>query len=74
MQVSTNFGLIERQYSKDLGISQEGTQWQRFERHIERLNASHKTAKFKVLFLGRHGEGVHNVAESYYGSKKWDVS
>jgi hypothetical protein len=26
-----------------------------------------------VLFLGRHGEGVHNVAEKRYGTKAWDV-
>lgn len=23
--------------------------------------------------MGRHGEGVHNVAESYYGTSAWDV-
>jgi len=25
-----------------------------------------------VLFLTRHGEGVHNVAEEYYGTAAWD--
>ena len=29
--------------------------------------------QYKVLFLGRHGEGVHNVAERRYGTKAWDV-
>jgi broad specificity phosphatase PhoE len=28
---------------------------------------------FKVLFLGRHGEGWHNVAEAKYGTEAWDV-
>jgi broad specificity phosphatase PhoE len=26
-----------------------------------------------VLFLGRHGQGWHNVAEAKYGTKAWDV-
>jgi hypothetical protein len=26
-----------------------------------------------VLFLGRHGEGYHNVAEAKYGTAAWDV-
>ncbi|BAE64944.1 unnamed protein product [Aspergillus oryzae RIB40] len=29
--------------------------------------------QFKLLFLGRHGEGVHNVAERRYGTELWDV-
>jgi hypothetical protein len=24
--------------------------------------------------VGRHGEGYHNVAESFYGTEAWDVS
>jgi hypothetical protein len=23
--------------------------------------------------MGRHGEGYHNVAESFYGTPAWDV-
>ena len=30
--------------------------------------------QYKVLYLGRHGEGYHNVAESYYGTPAWNVS
>jgi broad specificity phosphatase PhoE len=29
--------------------------------------------EYKVLYLGRHGQGYHNVAESRYGTKLWDV-
>lgn len=29
--------------------------------------------QYKVLYLGRHGEGFHNVAESWYGTDAWDV-
>jgi len=28
---------------------------------------------YKVLFLGRHGQGYHNVAEEFYGTEAWDV-
>jgi hypothetical protein len=71
--VGTNFGLVDRQYTNDSVISQKGNQWQRFQEHIEHLNGIDATREFKVLFLGRHGEGVHNVAESHYGTKLWDV-
>lgn len=29
--------------------------------------------QYKVLYMGRHGEGFHNVAESWYGTDAWDV-
>lgn len=34
---------------------------------------SEENIQFKVLFLGRHGQGWHNVAESKYGTAAWDV-
>ncbi|CAG8075862.1 unnamed protein product [Penicillium nalgiovense] len=64
----SNFGLIEQHYDGHPGAD---SQWQRLNAHIQRLNAN-DTKKLKVLFLGRHGEGVHNVAERKYGTKKWD--
>lgn len=36
-------------------------------------NAGDNTA-YKVLILGRHGEGYHNVAEREFGTPEWDVS
>ena len=39
------------------------------------LEAAKKEGEsYKVLFLGRHGQGWHNVAETKYGTKAWDVS
>lgn len=50
------------------------TQWQRFEHELGTLNAQAPTGtSYRLLFLGRHGEGVHNVAEAFYGTKAWDV-
>ncbi|KAI5791074.1 phosphoglycerate mutase [Geopyxis carbonaria] len=49
------------------------TPWPHFTRSIAALNAHapHGT-RYVVLFLARHGEGWHNVAESYYGKHLWD--
>jgi broad specificity phosphatase PhoE len=78
---TTSFGLIERAYPTDGGSSSEGegngeTQWQRFARYVDELNAAavetESGAIYKVLFMGRHGEGDHNVAESYYGTPAWN--
>lgn len=50
------------------------TQWQRFAHEVRRLNReSGRGVQYKVLYLGRHGEGYHNVAEAYYGTPAWDV-
>lgn len=56
-----NFGLIAPQTWSDL------------EHTLQQLNAkAPSSTKYKILFLGRHGQGYHNVAESYYGTKAWD--
>jgi broad specificity phosphatase PhoE len=49
------------------------SQWQRFAALISSLN--HKAPKnvdYKLIFMGRHGEGYHNAAESYYGTPAWN--
>lgn len=51
------------------------TQWQRFEKYVDYLNCkAPKDTKYKVLVMGRHGEGYHNAAETYYGTPAWNVS
>ncbi|OKL61850.1 hypothetical protein UA08_02853 [Talaromyces atroroseus] len=78
--VSTNFGLINRTYDHDQELDarheeEEGgkTQWQRFEHQIRAMNIEvDPNTQYKVLYLGRHGQGFHNVAESWYGSEAWD--
>ncbi|KAI0271537.1 histidine phosphatase superfamily [Gloeopeniophorella convolvens] len=47
--------------------------WPDFADEINKLNAnSSESVSYKVFFLGRHGEGYHNVAEVKYGQKAWD--
>ncbi|KIW02254.1 uncharacterized protein PV09_06406 [Verruconis gallopava] len=68
---AVNFGLINRTYD---GVPAEGkTQWQQFAEEVARLNAAApRGTSYKVLFLGRHAEGYHNAAESYYGTPAWN--
>ncbi|KAG2073636.1 phosphoglycerate mutase [Suillus decipiens] len=55
------FGLIDRSDDR----------WKVFRKKINQLNES-STARtqYKVFFIGRHGEGFHNVAEAKYGTKE----
>ena len=71
----TSFGLINRTYTTDPVYDPNGikTQWQRFANQVFRLNQlSGHRVQYKLLFLGRHGEGYHNAAESYYGTPAWN--
>ncbi|KAK9374919.1 histidine phosphatase superfamily [Lipomyces chichibuensis] len=76
--MTTNFGLINRSYSSSsnstkVGTTENQTQWERFARHVWQLNEeSDYGVEYKVLFIGRHGEGYHNIAESYYGTPAWN--
>ncbi|KAL2006899.1 hypothetical protein VTN00DRAFT_9567 [Thermoascus crustaceus] len=73
--VSTNFGLINQTYDTDAQFDPDGqkTQWERFEHKVRTMNGmSGDSVECKVLFLGRHGQGYHNVAEEFYGTEMWD--
>jgi broad specificity phosphatase PhoE len=71
MQRKQNFGLIDRAYDTD--TDGDAKPWERFERYARHLNSQASPGtSYKVLFLGRHGQGWHNVAESKYGTKAWD--
>ncbi|KAH8808855.1 histidine phosphatase superfamily [Xylogone sp. PMI_703] len=68
-----NFGLIDQAYSTDDASMVGKTQWQRFANYVFRLNReSGRFVQYKVIWFGRHGEGYHNAAESYYGTPAWN--
>ncbi|KAJ5777338.1 hypothetical protein N7520_000584 [Penicillium odoratum] len=72
---AVNFGLLNRTYPTDreLKHSESLTQWERFYNQVEKLNdESSSDVEYKVLFLGRHGEGWHNAAQDYYGDAAWN--
>lgn len=67
------FGIIERSYPSESSESSTLSQWQRFQQHLSSLNAAAPgSTSYHLLFLARHGQGYHNVGESYYGSEMWD--
>ncbi|OQO02267.1 hypothetical protein B0A48_11821 [Cryoendolithus antarcticus] len=61
-------------YTKaNLGLAPSLT-WHSFQSHLQSLISSapaHRTYKF--FLLARHGQGTHNVAESFYGTQAWDA-
>ncbi|KAL9621277.1 MAG: hypothetical protein Q9160_004298 [Pyrenula sp. 1 TL-2023] len=72
---TTNFGLLNRTYPTDIVSDprHEKTQWQRFAAQLAALNIlAPRHTEYKLLYMGRHGEGYHNAAESYYGTPAWN--
>ncbi|KAK4556652.1 putative phosphoglycerate mutase pmu1 [Recurvomyces mirabilis] len=70
-----NFGLIDRAYPSDSATldAEKRTQWQRFSARLKHMIETAPTGTtYKLFYLGRHGEGDHNVAEAFYGTKAWD--
>jgi len=63
MQLPPRFGLLDK--SSDC--------WGTFKSKIIKLNQQAPIGtQYKVFFLGRHGQGYHNVGEAKYGTKAWD--
>ena len=71
---TTNFGLINRTYPCESSApGSHRTQWQQFKRQVSQLNRyAPRGVEYKVLYLGRHGNGYHNAAETYYGTPAWN--
>ncbi|KAG1868109.1 phosphoglycerate mutase [Suillus tomentosus] len=54
-------------------IDPSDDRWRTFKQRIDQLNTSSPVStQYKVFFVGRHGEGFHNVAEAKYGTEKWN--
>jgi hypothetical protein len=72
-------GLLDRAYDGEqeaacgLEAPQQFSQWSRFERHVHRLNEmSPEGTSYKVLYVVRHGTGVHNIAmDKLESDKQW---
>lgn len=68
-----DFGLIPRAYPTDSLTDSAVPQWQRLITHLRHLShADSSGVTYKLIYAGRHGEGYHNVAEAFYGTKAWD--
>ncbi|KAF1947355.1 phosphoglycerate mutase-like protein [Clathrospora elynae] len=72
---ASNFGLIDRSYPSDSSCPdrKHTTQWQRLAHYISTLNKKAKNnERYSLFFMGRHGEGYHNAAETYFGTPAWN--
>lgn len=50
------------------------TQWSRFLEYADFLNTVEPGKKsYKVFYVVRHGQGVHNVKETEVGREEWNV-
>ncbi|KAH6621805.1 phosphoglycerate mutase family protein [Boeremia exigua] len=68
-----NFGLVDRAYPSD-PTAPDQRPWTRFTHHLQTLNSAlPPDQKVKLLFLARHGQGTHNVAESTHGTPAWEA-
>jgi hypothetical protein len=76
-----SLGLLERSYPTDdddgSGQPREDfaqDQWSRFQHYIRSLNREDpENKRYKLLYLVRHGQGVHNVKETEVGREEWNV-
>ncbi|CAD0107772.1 unnamed protein product [Aureobasidium uvarum] len=70
---STVPSTFDYTYSTDTSSNSGLTQWQRFNSLLKNLNNdAPKNVAYKLLFIGRHGEGYHNAAQTYYGTPAWN--
>lgn len=71
------FGLVEQEYDTDKSLADYGrnsTQWQRFAHKLQIMNQiAPRGVTYRLLYLGRHGQGYHNVGIMFYGDAAWDV-
>ena len=72
-----NFGLIAQKYDTDTSLPDKGreyTQWERFAHKLETMNKEAPSgSSYRLLYLGRHGQGYHNIGEEFYGTEMWNV-
>lgn len=73
-------------YFKQLSADTDETKFNYFEEHFGKLkpwteiladlksynNNSNSNVVYKLFFLGRHGQGYHNLANLKYGEKAWN--
>ncbi|ORY82331.1 histidine phosphatase superfamily [Leucosporidium creatinivorum] len=61
-------------FSDSLGlIDKTAKRWENLQDHINALNrGSDSLTAYKLIYIARHGQGYHNLAESTYGTPAWN--
>lgn len=72
--LTSNLGLIDQPYDTDSTFKESNASpWHRFGHKLQSLNQEAPSGtRYVLVYLGRHGEGVHNAAETKYGTHDWD--
>ncbi|KAF1945325.1 phosphoglycerate mutase-like protein [Clathrospora elynae] len=71
----TGLGILNRAYPTDADFDPkyQRSQWERLRHYVQSLNQEDpETKRYKIIFLVRHGQGLHNVKEKEVGRKEWD--
>ncbi|KAJ2901815.1 histidine phosphatase superfamily [Zalerion maritima] len=67
-----SFGLLDFSYGDENPSSKKP--WERFVNHVKKLNSeSPSNVAYKIVFLTRHGLGLHNVQEAKVGVEAWNL-
>ncbi|KAF2830704.1 PGAM-domain-containing protein [Ophiobolus disseminans] len=76
-----SLGLLEKKYPTDDNLPTQkrqtlgdvNTQWARFLRYVQRINEEDPANKqYKIFYVVRHGQGLHNVKETEVGRDEWN--
>ncbi|PWY70320.1 phosphoglycerate mutase family protein [Aspergillus sclerotioniger CBS 115572] len=72
-----NLGIVDQIYGDTDAftewLEQDKTPWERLTSYVRRLNVrSPKNVSYKILYLTRHGHGVHNEYRDKVGKGNWD--
>lgn len=67
-------GITPRRYSTDATFdsNNEKSQWQRLQHYVRTMDAANPAQqRWRIIYLIRHGQGVHNVKEREVGREEW---
>ncbi|ODN76564.1 hypothetical protein L202_05225 [Cryptococcus amylolentus CBS 6039] len=66
---------FEEQLKKSFGLIDESPErWQNLKSSVKDLqDAAPEGVSYKVFFLGRHGQGWHNLASDNFSKKEWEA-
>ncbi|KAM0264304.1 hypothetical protein ACHAQJ_000794 [Trichoderma viride] len=68
-----SLGLLNRTYDSDAEQDDDSTQWQRFVRYVDFLNKQSLNGEsYKLVYIIRHGLGVHNIFMETISSEAWN--
>ncbi|OAK96170.1 phosphoglycerate mutase-like protein [Phaeosphaeriaceae sp. SRC1lsM3a] len=73
-----SLGLVEKLYPTDDAKVERSseelarTQWSRFLHYVDFLNTVDSQKFYKVFYVVRHGQGLHNVKETEVGREEWN--